>query len=186
MRIIATIKLLVKHTLNYKVSGKYAKIRQSDIFLASYPKSGNTWLRFLFGNILYTDGVDFKNINALIPDIHLSYKNQIDKLNNPRIIKSHEPYNPQYPKVIYVYRDPRDVVVSYYYWYKKFNKNKYQDFDDFFTSFLKGDVGFGLWTNHVDGWLNAAKDNPDRIFVIKYEDLKADTYRYFKEMLTFC
>ena len=35
-------------------------------------------------------------------------------LPRPRVLKSHESFQPHYPSVIYIVRDPRDVAVSYY------------------------------------------------------------------------
>ena len=32
----------------------------------------------------------------------------------PRVIRDHGPFNPQYKNVIYIVRDPRDVVTSAY------------------------------------------------------------------------
>jgi hypothetical protein len=32
----------------------------------------------------------------------------------PRMLKSHESFQPQYPRVIYTVRDPSDVAISFY------------------------------------------------------------------------
>ena len=41
-----------------------------DIFIVSYPKSGNTWLRFLVANIVFPDReINLSNIESTIPDI---------------------------------------------------------------------------------------------------------------------
>ena len=36
------------------------------------------------------------------------------RLPRPRILKSHECFQPQYPRIIYIVRDPRDICVSFY------------------------------------------------------------------------
>ena len=87
-----------------------------DIFLVSYPKSGNTWLRFLLAYCLFDiepGRVNFHNIENFIPDMYVNWPNR--NLARPRIIKSHEKFTKNYPRVIYLYRDGRDVMVSYYY-----------------------------------------------------------------------
>lgn len=179
-KILSIIRLF----LNKPVSGLYAKYRRKDIFLVSYPKSGNTWLRFLLGNLLYGK-VDFTTINELVPDIYISSNKQIEEFEKNRIFKSHERFTSKYSKVVYLHRDPRDVVISYYYWYLKFLKRDIR-FDDFFDDFIKGKVKFGSWDKHYHSWINAAKSNPNNILIINYKDLKNDTQMTFKEILKFC
>ena len=42
-----------------------------DVFVLSYPRSGNTWLRILLANLLSNRGdVGFANIEKIIPDIY--------------------------------------------------------------------------------------------------------------------
>ena len=186
MVLINRIKLAIKLIFRYRVPGKYYKVQKDDILLISYPKSGNTWLRFLFGNVMYSSGVDFKNIDKFIPDIYRTTKKEIEDLDSPRVIKSHEPFFPNNSKVVYIYRDPRDVVISYYYWYKKFNRLKGESFEFFFNSFLEGNVSYGLWSEHLKGWREAAEKRPRNVYMVKYETLKEDTLKEFKKILQFC
>src|SRR5467141_466425 len=91
-------------------------ILPDDVFLVSYPKSGNTWTRFLVANLVYPEkNPDFSNINELIPDPEAMHKRDLERAARPRLIKSHQYFDPRYPKVIYIVRDPRDVVLSEYY-----------------------------------------------------------------------
>ena len=107
--------------------------RESDVFLISYPKSGSTWLRFILANIIALDinhkkrlRVDFSSVNQLIPALSLdALKNGADYKNipDPRLMRSHRLYTPNFRNVIYLIRDGRDVITSYYYHYKKFHLN---------------------------------------------------------------
>ena len=56
-------------------------------------------------------------------------------------------------KYIYITRNPKDVAVSYYYHNKRFEFSDFcGEWDDFFECFMKGDVNYGLWFDHVLGW----------------------------------
>ena len=141
---ITTIKYWIKNEIRNKVKGRQIDVLKNDIFLVSYPKSGNTWLRFLIGNVLFED-FNFKNMEELIPDIYVNNNSKLKKFTSPRILKSHEYFDPRYSKVIYIVRDPRSVFVSYFEYRKKMNKfKKDASYKDFIDTFIKGNFdGFG-------------------------------------------
>src|SRR5260370_14108680 len=86
-----------------------------DTFLVSFPRSGNTWTRFLVCNLIDADHpVDFRQLESRIPEIYDVTDRALRKFPRPRIIKSHESFDPRYKQVIYIVRDPLDVVLSYY------------------------------------------------------------------------
>jgi len=149
---------------------KALEIKPGDVFLVSYPRSGNTWMRFLLAHLISGESameIDFYTIHKKIPDIHNSmYRQAIENLPPPRIIKSHYPFTPQYPRVIYLVRDGRDVMASYYDFLTKQGK-----YSGSFQDFLLQDerLPYGAWYAHVDSWINSHTHNP-RI-IIKYEAL---------------
>jgi hypothetical protein len=124
-------------------------------------------LRFLAANLLYpSKSIDFLNIETLVPDIH---KNEIRTLLSqprPRILKSHSPLDVRYGKVVYIVRDPRDVVVSYYHY--KIKKNSIaEDYSivDFTRDFVTGELDeFGPWSWHAGGWFGARGESEDFLF----------------------
>lgn len=154
--------------------------RKDDVFLVSYPKSGNTWMRFLLANLLYSDiePITFNNINLWVPDIYWAKPAHLQAMKRRRIIKSHEYFEARYRTVIYVVRDPRDVAVSYYYHLIRVNQlDPQQDLALFVKSYTQGTIdGFGTWGEHVGSWLGARKRDP-RFLLIRYEDLLEDTGR---------
>ena len=54
---------LVSTALGRNPAGRSLTVFPNDIFLVSYPRSGNTWIRFLVGNLLNTsDPITFANV----------------------------------------------------------------------------------------------------------------------------
>ena len=86
-----------------------------DTFLVSFPRSGNTWTRFLVCNLINPDDpVNFAQLESRIPEIYDVTDRDLRAFPRPRIIKSHECFDPRYKKIVYIVRDPRDVLISYY------------------------------------------------------------------------
>ena len=74
--------------LGFIPPGRSIKVFESDIFIVSYPKSGNTWLRFLIGNLIYNeDQVLFSNIEEKIPDIYQNSGNFFETFSKAKNIK---------------------------------------------------------------------------------------------------
>ncbi len=154
------------------------------IYLVSYPKSGNTWIRFIIGNYLTDGKISFSNYHKIIPDIHKNPEDISKVPYKPIIIKSHNIFRNDYKQVIYIYRDGRDVSVSYYHHLRGKGWIPLQmDFQEFYwEKFMKGDVFFGDWAVHIDSWLKKTKN----ILLIKYEDLQTDTLNEVTKILKFC
>src|ERR1700688_3546261 len=98
-----------------QIAGRNLTVFPDDVFLVSYPRSGNTWTRFLISNLIYQEEpTTFANIEKRIPEIYFNADHAMRKLPRPRILKSHECFQPHYKHVICIVRDPRDVAVSFY------------------------------------------------------------------------
>lgn len=51
--------------------GREITVYSDDLFLVSYPKSGNTWMRFLVGNLLNPEEPEtFAKMESRTPDIY--------------------------------------------------------------------------------------------------------------------
>lgn len=161
-----------------------AGINDQDIFLASFPKSGNTWLRFILARAIYPeDKINLRNIQDYFPTVHRSSAEEISNLKSPRYIKTHAPFFSLYPKCVYIYRDYRAVVVSA--WFHAKNKT---GFKGTLTEFIASPLmnSFGPWHWHVAQALAHHEKHPEKIHLLQYEKLLEQTAREIEGVLLFC
>ena len=141
-------------------------IRPDECFLASYPRSGNTWLRFIVASLLApNEEISFRNIDRFVPTPECTIFD-IERMASPRLIKTHWPYFDLFPRFIYVIRDPRDVFISYYH-YARINGWFAGDLESF-SSFRSV---YGGWKEHVSRGLEHAAKHPDNVLLLKYEEI---------------
>jgi hypothetical protein len=133
-------------------------------------------MKYLLANLLHPMVKwNIDNLNRVVTYI---YEESLDSLiqTEPRIIKSHSPYQANYTKVIYMYRDGRDVAVSYFDRVKKLRGYR-GDLGDFVLEMLQGKLKFGSWQDHVSSWLFQDLSIP--ILPVAYEHL----YKYPRDEL---
>jgi hypothetical protein len=164
---------------------RHSTLRSGDVFLASYPRSGSTWLRFILQEILTGEPSRFENVNQRIAFIgrHGAAPGLLP--NGGRLLQTHEAYRKEYRRAVYLVRDPRDVALSEYAFQKArgwVNGN----FHTYLLSFLRGEVnGFGSWQDHVRSWLAAADASADSVRVYRYDELRHETLSSLTSMLEF-
>jgi hypothetical protein len=167
--------------------GRDFQVFPDDIFILSFPKSGNTWTRFLIANFVYPDTpADFSNINRLTPNPDGTTKRELARMPRPRIIKSHQYFHPEYQRVIYIVRDPRDVAVSQFHFQRKRKVIDDQyPIQTFVTRFVAGETcPYGSWGENVASWL-ATRYNRPGFLLLRYEDMLADTARELRKVAAF-
>lgn len=144
-----------------------------DTFIVSYPKSGNTWTRFLVASLVHRDEpMTFLKADELIPAIDAHSRRFFRNLPRPRIIKSHSPFHQTYKRVIYIVRDPKDVAVSQYHFQIKRNVlEEGHPLDEWIPRFIAGETcPYGSWGENVGSWLAARHKNPE-FLLLRYEDM---------------
>ena len=173
------IKVILKYLLKSDHAGRNFAVYPDDTFIVSYPRSGNTWTRFLIANLVYpNETITFNNIERLIPDTSSQASRVVKRTPRPRIIKTHEYFDPRYRKTIYIVRDPRDVVLSYYDFQRKYRhiEDGYP-LDKYVNDFISGSLiswGWGTWGENVASWV-AARGNNKNFLLLRYEDMIQDT-----------
>ncbi|XP_015264572.1 PREDICTED: amine sulfotransferase-like [Gekko japonicus] len=171
-------------TAEYIDSLEDFEIRDSDVFLVTFPKSGTVWTQNILSLIYHEghrNGTEDTDLMDRVPWLEYNIRS-MDYISrpSPRLFASHLPYylvpkglRSRRAKVIYVSRNPKDVLVSYYHFSKfavKFETAG--DFGNFMEKFLAGEVLASSWTDHVEGWY-AHKDDFNILF-LTYEEMKKD------------
>ncbi|HTU42198.1 MAG TPA: sulfotransferase domain-containing protein [Candidatus Aquilonibacter sp.] len=164
---------------------RHRGVRPADVFVASYPRSGNTWLRFMLYEILVGQSSSFVNIRQLVPDIGQQDAASPLLAQGGRLIKTHEPYRREYKKAIYLVRDARDVALSEFAYQKALGVIP-DDFELYLQRFLRGRVNpFGSWVEHVNSWMKAKDDEDAEILLVHYDKLRRDPEESLAAMMEF-
>ncbi|MBM3995641.1 MAG: sulfotransferase domain-containing protein [Planctomycetes bacterium] len=182
---LGPIKSLLKRFLPTATPAGFTSIRESvpeDIFIVSYPKSGNTWFQYLASAIVY--GIDPEAtpdsvVQELVPDVHALH--YYKRFSTPTFFKSHDLPAPEHRRVVYLLRDGRDAMVSFLH-YIRVCRHPDLDFLEFVRDVEKWS-GQGRWSEHVESWLA----NPHRaeMIVVRYEDLLVDTVGQLERFCAF-
>ncbi|XP_026865018.1 sulfotransferase family cytosolic 1B member 1-like [Electrophorus electricus] len=165
----------------------------SDLLIATYPKAGTTWTQEIVDLLLH-DGdaevckraptairIPFLEIQSPAPIP--SGLDLLKSMKPPRVIKTHLPIQlvpegfwENKCKVIYVARNAKDNLVSYYH-FDRMNQSQPEPgpWEEYIQKFMKGNLGWGSWYDHVKGyWKEREKRN---ILYLFFEDMKEDPRR---------
>ncbi len=179
------------------------RFSRPDAYVVSYPKSGRTWLQMMLARI-YQRQVDLP-LDELLQQSHRCLVRSVDGASVPFARFSHG-YRYKYfcqsedfpswfyqgSKIVLLMRDPRDTLVSYYYW-QKYN---FCSFDGTLHDFIHtcGDdrhpedhqarCGIKPILKYYNTWL-AHEPEFDDLLILHYEDLRMDPVKHLRRLLDF-
>ncbi|XP_065867806.1 flavonol 3-sulfotransferase-like [Euphorbia lathyris] len=183
--------------------------RSTDILVASSLKTGTTWLKALTFTIatrstfldISTSPLLQKLPHDCIPFLEIDLANSMDSSNpNPDnhipLIATHIPYN-SLPKsavdsgckIVYIWRDPKDVFVSLWYFFEKIQKSNKSEppipLEEALELFCRGISLYGPYWEHVLSYWKVKVEFPERILFLKYEEMKKETRFYVMKLAEF-
>ena len=153
------------------------------VWLASYPRSGNTFLRIILNSLFHvkTASVYSGPLEGIIPEYnqlvgYLRLPGSLQSLQASEVtyfIKTHElPSTSDNNTAIYIVRDGRDTLVSYAHFALTFEPENYSNktFQETLRVLIESKEHFGGWSKHVASW----KSRGGSTAIIRYEDLIDD------------
>jgi hypothetical protein len=162
----------------YMVARNRMRLRPTDVFVASYPRSGNTWMRHLLSDaILQTHGLHFDpdvgftiHPDRIIPDMYLHDIRHIDpRIRLPfRLVKTHRPFGRMVSKAVYLFRLPEDALVSYYHHHLRYEhlRSRVTSGPDRFCT-----ENVGTWCANVGSYIQGKEIGEAQIQFVSYESM---------------
>jgi hypothetical protein len=174
---------------------EYKKHNLIENYIISFPKCGRTWLRAVLGKYAVgdrgTEGDPLEIVNIThqhpaIPTTEASHDDSPTVRPSGDLITDKSIYADK--RVLFLVRDPRDVLVSFYFQYSRRGRlweNGQAKFDGSLTEFIRHPAG--SLANLVDFYNIWARNQktPKDFLMLRYEDLRKNSEQSFKEILTF-
>ncbi|XP_075686969.1 sulfotransferase 1C2-like isoform X2 [Rhinoderma darwinii] len=174
--------------------------REGDLLIDTYPKSGTTWISEIVDLILHNGdnkktqrGAIYERVPFLeyaVPEMPTGTES-LNAMESPRLIKSHLPVHlmpnsfwEKNCKVIYVARNPKDVLVSYYHFHRMAIVHPDPGtFEEYLQKFIEGKISYGSWGDHVKDWWKIRQQR--NILYLFYEDMLEDPKCEIRKVMKF-
>ncbi|XP_028803537.1 cytosolic sulfotransferase 12-like [Neltuma alba] len=180
--------------------------RDSDILLATSPKSGTTRLKALVFAIINRNTRDpicsilNTNPHSLVPflEVLLQHENtsNLNSFPSPRIFSSHIPYvslpesmKQSRCKIVYLCGNPNDLFVSLWLWHflgkLKPETQGPHSVEDSCEEFCREVSIYGPFWDHMLGYYKESSERPWKILFLRFEELKEGPVKTLKQLADF-
>ncbi|CAL5007622.1 unnamed protein product [Urochloa decumbens] len=180
--------------------------RRGDVVLASPPKCGTTWLKALAFATMARGAYPPTRANEhplarlnphdCVPFMETLFfdgegLSKMDALPSPRLMATHM-HHSILPasikdsadcKIIYICRDPKDMVVSLWHFARRAQPEL--SFAYMFEDFCNGTSAAGPIWDHVLGYWNASKEKPEKVLFLRYEEMLRDPVGNVRKLAQF-
>ncbi|MCC9599899.1 sulfotransferase domain-containing protein [Stieleria sp. JC731] len=150
-----------------------------DVFVAGYPKSGNTLLQHCIAHLIHglNESAGRTLVHLTVPDVHAN--SHYFRLQDRCFFKTHDLPKKHHRNVIYIVRDGREAMLSYYHMLR--NMGHDVSHSDVYLGQLE--VFGGQWHTHVASW----ESNPfnANLLWLRYEDMKFDKPNQLRRICEF-
>ncbi|MGH0115693.1 UNVERIFIED_CONTAM: hypothetical protein FKN15_038016 [Acipenser sinensis] len=187
---------LIKSHLPYRFLPTALHNGESKVRLLGLLQHGTSLLQevvYLVSQGADPDEIGLMNIDEQLPVLEYPQPGLdiIQELTSPRLIKSHLPYrflptalHNGESKMIYMARNPKDLVVSYYQFHRSLRTMSYRGtFQEFCRRFMNDKLGYGSWFEHVQEFWEHRMDS--NVFFLKYEDMYKDLATLVEQLARF-
>lgn len=155
MNLLQILKCRTKKTF-YLIIGKKRTA------IASFPRSGNTWVRYVIEEATGLKSGSIYN-DRIMP-----------RTGEGIVIKTHKLDSFCYTDAIHVIRNPFDAIESYFYWKTDFTEDNKLNWAEHVYQAVN------YWKSHTEHWMHSKCKK----YVVRYEDLLINPRTYFNDLLS--
>uniref|UniRef100_A0ACD5ZM03 Uncharacterized protein n=1 Tax=Avena sativa TaxID=4498 RepID=A0ACD5ZM03_AVESA len=177
--------------------------RADDIILATQPKCGTTWLKALAFAVTNRSRYSFTDDHPLltthphraVPYIEIPSPGtdhahrHLEALPSPRLLATHMPMSllPLHAgsRVVYLCRDPKDTLVSKFYFERRISETSDLSMDSAFSMFCDGFSSSGPFWDHCLEYWKESLARPNNVLFLRYEEIKSDPVQVVRKLAAF-
>ncbi|KAJ4877348.1 Cytosolic sulfotransferase 1 [Raphanus sativus] len=184
------------------------KPQDTDIILASYPKSGTTWLKALTVALMERSKSPSFDHHPLLSDnphgivpfleidvYHESSSPNLAKFSSlPRLFSTHMPMHAMHEnlkdspcKIVYVCRNVKDTLISWWFFGSAIHKMEPNRslLESTFKAFCNGTIYYGPIWEHVLSYWRRCLEDPKKVLFMRYEEMKEEPRGQIKRLAEF-